>query len=267
MEWLSLPCATVSRNFVSMLTGIGGRPVMRAIVALATCTCLFATASGVSGQTLTPTAPPPLSAPPAPSVPLPTPSAATLAPTAPPTAPPPPTPSVPSSAPSATPAPTSGGGAAAVVKLSSSTVGNWTVAAFSAPGSMDFDFCAAEVPYDSGITLGFRVTRSFEWNMALFNRSWTLNPGSQYPLTFSIDYSQPIGATAVAIGVTGVRVPLAPDAALFKRFMAGARLNVVSASQNFGFNLTDTSKMLPDLLSCVQSYVGAAPRTSNPFAP
>ncbi len=243
---------------------------MRAIVALATCTCLFATASGVSGQQLTPTAPPPLtpSEPPAPSVPLPTPSAATLTPAVPPAAPPI-TPNVPSPAPTAAPAPTSGGGggAAAVVKLSSSTVGNWTVAAFSAPGSMDFDFCAAEVPYDSGITLGFRVTRSFEWNMALFNRSWALNPGSQYPLTFSIDYSQPIGATAIAIGVTGVRVPLAPDAALFRRFMAGARLNVVSASQKFGFNLTDTSKMLPDLLSCVQSYVGAAPQTSNPFAP
>jgi hypothetical protein len=103
--------------------------------------------------------------------------------------------------------------------------------------------------------------------MALFNPAWKLTPGASYSLAYTIDYSPPNAATAIAIGVTGVRVPLAPDANLFRRFMAGVRLNVVSASESFNFNLTDTSKLLPDLLSCVQSYVGAAPPTSNPFAP
>jgi hypothetical protein len=132
---------------------------------------------------------------------------------------------------------------------------------------MDFDNCAAEVPYDNGVTLGFRVTRAFEWSMAFFNPAWKLTPGASYSLTFTIDYSPPDTATAIAIGVAGVRVPLAPDVALFKRFMGGERLNVTAASENFGFNLTDTSKLLPDLLSCVESYSGAAPPKSNPFAP
>jgi uncharacterized membrane protein len=63
-----------------MKTGIGEPPSMRAIVALATCFCVLGVAGGVSGQPLTPSAPPPLtpSAPPpfTPSAPPPfTPSA------------------------------------------------------------------------------------------------------------------------------------------------------------------------------------------------
>ena len=246
---------------------------MRAIVALAMCFCVLGGAGGVSGQPLTPSTPPPLtpSAPPplAPSAPSPTPSAPPLAPSAPPpltpSAPPPPAPSAPPVPPSAPPA--AGNESGAVTKLSTFTVGNWSAAAFSAPGSMDFDNCAAEVPYDNGVTLGFRVTRAFEWSMAFFNPAWKLTPGASYSLTFTIDYSPPDTATAIAIGVAGVRVPLAPDVALFKRFMGGERLNVTAASENFGFNLTDTSKLLPDLLSCVESYSGAAPSNSNPFAP
>jgi hypothetical protein len=266
---------------------------MRAKLALATGVCALAMASGVFGQTLTPTAPPPLTPtapplapnPPNPPPAPPPPSPAPLVPAAPPPAPTPPAPPpapaplapstpnpppAPPPAPLPAPSPQSTAQPAAprgvVTKLSSFAVGNWSVSAFSAPGSMDLDFCAGEVPYDNGITLGFRVTRDYQWSMALFNSAWRLTPGSTYSLAYSIDYSGTTGTTGIAISGTGVRVPLAPDVGLFKRFMLGNRLNVVAASQSFGFNLTDTSKLLPDLLSCVESYVGAAPATSNPFA-
>ncbi len=242
---------------------------MRTIVALTTCICVLAGASGVSGQTLTPTAPPPLtpSAPPlAPSAPPPIPSAPPLAPSAPPLTPsaPPETPTAPPPpAPSARPAPANTPGA--VTTLSSFTVGNWSAAAFSAPGSMDFDHCAGETLYRSGITLGFKVTGAFLWSMYFYNPAWKLTPGASYPLAFTLDYSAPDTATAVAIGVSAVEVELAPDMALFKRFMEGEKLKVEAASESFVFDLTDTSQLLPDLLNCVHSYVGAAPATSNPF--
>jgi hypothetical protein len=129
------------------------------------------------------------------------------------------------------------------------------------------DNCAATASYDSGVTLGFRVTHDFQWSMALFNPGWKMTPGTSYPLAYTIDYSPPNAAIAIALGATGVRVPLPPDTNLFGRFMAGEQLNVAAASQNFVFNLTDTSQLLPALLNCVESYVGAAPANSNPFAP
>jgi len=101
--------------------------------------------------------------------------------------------------------------------------------------------------------------------MAFFDPAWRLTPRTSYQLAFTIDSSPPDVATATAISVNAVEVPLAPDVALFKRFMEGERLQVVAASENFIFDLTDTSKLLPDLLRCVESYVGAAPPTSNPF--
>jgi hypothetical protein len=241
---------------------------MRANLALATCVSALVAASGAWGQ-LTPTAPPPLTpaAPPAaPSAPTPAPSAAPLTPAAPPVAPnPPPPPPPPAPPPAPIPAPPSTGGSGVVTKLITFAVGNWSVSAFSAPGSVNFDNCAATVPYDNGVTLGFRITRDFDWSMALFNPAWSLTQGSSYSLTYAIDYSPPAAATAIALGPHGVRVVLPPSADLFRRFMAGARLNVVSASQTFGFNLTDTSVVLPDLLTCVQNYVGPTP-TANPFA-
>ncbi|MGD0635224.1 MAG: hypothetical protein ABSA13_13265 [Beijerinckiaceae bacterium] len=130
---------------------------------------------------------------------------------------------------------------------------------------MAFDHCVGETLYRNGITLAFGVTRTFQWSMAFFDPAWQLTPGTSYPLAFTIDRSQPDMATAIAISANTVVVPLAPDVALFKRFMKGEKLTVEAASEAFVFDLTDTSKLLPDLLRCVESYVGTAPSTSNPF--
>ncbi len=101
--------------------------------------------------------------------------------------------------------------------------------------------------------------------MGFFDPAWQLVPGTAYPLAFTIDSSPPDMATAIAISAKMVEVPLAPNVALFKRFMEGERLKVVAASENFIFDLTKTSELLPDLLRCVEGYVGAAPPSSNPF--
>ena len=131
---------------------------------------------------------------------------------------------------------------------------------------MSLDHCAGETLYDSGITLGFTVDNAFQWSMYFYNPAWKLKTGTSYPLAFTIDDSAPDTAPAIAYMYDAVDVPLAPDMALFNRFMAGERLKVEAANQSFFFNLTDTSKLLPDLLNCVHSYVGAgsAPST-NPF--
>ena len=128
--------------------------------------------------------------------------------------------------------------------LSSFTVGNWSAAAFSAPGSMDFDHCAGETLYRSGITLGFKVTGAFLWSMYFYNPAWKLTPGASYPLAFTLDYSAPDTATAVAIGVSAVEVKLAPDMALFKKYVESED-KVEAASESFVFDLTDTSQLLP----------------------
>ena len=144
-------------------------------------------------------------------------------------------------------------------------VGNWSAGAYSVAGSMAFDHCAASAEYKSGITLIFAVSRTFQWSMGLYNSSWQLSQGSTYQITYAVDGSGPTIAKAVALGPSQVEIPLAPNVTLFQRFMHGNQLSVNAASQNFLFDLTRTIELLPDLLRCVENYVGQAPPSNNPF--
>jgi hypothetical protein len=128
-----------------------------------------------------------------------------------------------------------------------------------------FDYCAGSADYKNGITLVFAVTRGFQWNMNFYNASWQLNPGSSYQVTYSIDSYGSSNTTATAIATNEVQVLLPPNQTLFRYFMRGNQLKLITSSQTFLFDLTDTSQLLPDLLSCVESYVGTAPSSSNPF--
>jgi hypothetical protein len=237
---------------------------MRAIATLAASVGVL-TASGVFAQDippstpgstaqLTPTPLPPLTPtpPPAPSAPPPAPL------------PPPPAPLPPPPAPS-TPPPPRVANSGTVTTLSTFKVGNWSAGAYSVAGSMAFDHCAGAANYKSGITLVFAVSRTFQWSMGLYNQSWQLAQGSTYQVNYAIDASGPTLAKAVAIGPSQVEIPLAPNVTLFQRFMHGEQLKVNAASQNFVFDLTNTIELLPDLLRCVENYVGAAPPSANPF--
>ena len=156
--------------------------------------------------------------------------------------------------------------AATVQTLSSFEVGQWSAGAYSVAGETAFDHCAGAAKYSSGITLAFSVSNDFRWSMGFFNPKWGLTAGSTYPITFSIDGSDDYSGTATAISPKEVQVPLAPTVGLFKRFMQGDQLKVDAASEVISFDLTDTSKLLPDLLKCVENYSGTAPQSSNPFA-
>ncbi len=130
---------------------------------------------------------------------------------------------------------------------------------------MVFDYCAGSADYKNGITLIFAVTHAFQWNMNFYSSSWQLNPGSTYQVTYSIDSYGSANPIATAISPNAVQVLLPPNQTLFQQFMRGNQLKLITSSQSFVFDLTDTSQLLPDLLSCAESYVGAAPSSSNPF--
>ena len=218
---------------------------MRVIAALALTVCAFA-ASAVLAQGIPPS----------------TPGTPGLTPTPlPPLTPSPPPSNSGGGAPPPPPAASSG----TITTLATFSVGNWNAGAYSVPGSMAFDHCAAAAEYKSGITLIFAVSRTFQWSMGLYNSSWQLSQGSTYQITYAVDGSGPTIAKAVALGPSQVEIPLAPNVTLFQRFMHGNQLSVNAASQNFLFDLTRTIELLPDLLRCVENYVGQAPPSNNPF--
>lgn len=221
---------------------------MRRIAAVAACLLVLGGADGVRGQNLTPTPPPPLTrtAPP-PLTPAPPPPLT-------PAAPPPLT----SNPPSVTPS--------SITPLSTFTVGNWNAGAYSASGSTTFDNCNAYASYVSGITMGFAVSRTFQWSMAFEDQAWSLTPQQSYPIAFTVDGGAVSSAIAIAVTANTVTVPLADSVPLFEKFMHGEVLRVDAASQVFTFKLTNTVELLPALLKCVQINVGVQGSSANPFA-
>jgi len=161
---------------------------------------------------------------------------------------------------------------ASAATLSTFKIGNWDGGAYSAPGTNTadgtnaFDHCAATASYTSGVYVTFSISKTVQWSMGFENPAWSLTQGQSYPITFTVDSSPPSSANAVAISKTQVEVPLADSAALFEQFMQGLELKVGAASQNFVFNLTNTSQLLPALLRCVQNYAGTPSTPNNPFA-
>jgi hypothetical protein len=150
--------------------------------------------------------------------------------------------------------------------LSSFSIGNWAAGAYSTNGTTTFDHCAALATYKNGINMLFAVSRGFQWSMGFENPSWALTPGQSYPIAFTVDGHAPLLATAVALSKVEVEVRLADSAPLFESFMHGEVLRVEAATQNFTFDLTNTVELLPALVRCAQSYVGAKGASANPFA-
>jgi hypothetical protein len=148
-------------------------------------------------------------------------------------------------------------------------IANWNGGAYTAGSSDTFNHCAASAKYRSGIYVLFSVNRRYQWSIGFGNPKWQLTPREIYPIAFSIDGRQAIGAKARAISKTTVEVPLWDNAQLFERFKYGNLLKVAAANQIFSFRLTDTSKILPALLRCVRvSLEGTRIATdSNPFTP
>ena len=153
---------------------------------------------------------------------------------------------------------------------------NWKAGAYASNTTNQFSHCAASAKYKSGITVYFSINRRYEWSMAFSKPDWGLNRGEVYDIAFRIDQLTPIRAKARAISPILVQVPLHDSSTLFRQFRDGQRLRVATANQVFGFKLTDTSEILPALLTCVRGYVNSPieaeranpfkrPGTSNPF--
>jgi hypothetical protein len=148
-------------------------------------------------------------------------------------------------------------------------IAGWLAGAYSFEGTRNFSHCAASVSYRSGVYVVFSITRNYRWSFGLAHPNWNLSTGQSYNTAFVVDDLSPISAQAEAVDSALVKVELQDSAALFRKFMTGHELRVKIADRIFEFNLTDTSKVLPALLRCVQSYVEPPPTMStadaNPF--
>jgi hypothetical protein len=142
--------------------------------------------------------------------------------------------------------------------LRSYKIGNWLIGVYGHPRSGAFSNCIATASYKNGITLGFVVSRDLRWKIAFSDPRWNLTAGKEVNGAYRVDEGNVRATTAFAIGPNAIQAELPDRADIFDEFRRGRMLSFTGGGDVVQFALTDTSRMLADLLQCARDR-GAPP--------
>jgi hypothetical protein len=113
----------------------------------------------------------------------------------------------------------------------------------------------------------FIVTREYQWAVGFVSDKFSLEKGKTFKLGLSLDGEEPTTVNAEAISNDTIGINLAPTAELFNKFRRGGSLRLISKDTSYTFNLTDTSKVLPALVQCVNAALNPTPMQTAQLAP
>ena len=66
-----------------------------------------------------------------------------------------------------------------------------------------FSGCIASAPYKSGISVFVMVSTNVTWNLGFSHNSWSLSPGSVFPIVLTFDGRPPFNVNGRVISATG----------------------------------------------------------------
>jgi hypothetical protein len=146
-------------------------------------------------------------------------------------------------------------------------VGSWESGAYSDGTLGKFTHCAGSAKYDSGIIVTLIINKEYNWGVAFSHPAWNLTQGTDIDLAYVVDGGEARKTTAKAVSNKQALIGFGGSTDRFKEFSRGYVLKVAAADQLFTFNLTDTSKLLPALLSCVTQQLNPTPVLASPANP
>jgi hypothetical protein len=147
-------------------------------------------------------------------------------------------------------------------------IGNWSGGSYTFDTTGAFSHCAAGADYLDGIRLMVSVNRQFAWTLGWAHQSWRLQPGEVIPIDLTFDGRGPFHVFARVFQPTVAFAQMPENSELIRLFRGAAQMSVFAQGRLFGFNLTDTSQVLPALVQCVRENIGPAIVASKtPVAP
>lgn len=133
--------------------------------------------------------------------------------------------------------------------------GAWSGGAYASSETGQFSYCIAGVTYRSGIYMDVMVDRGFNWALGFESPSWNLSLDQTVPLVAHFDGGPAWALTAYPLARHLVTVPMADNSALISAFRGAYTMSVQAGGETFGFDLTNTSALIPELVQCVQSQL------------
>jgi hypothetical protein len=124
---------------------------------------------------------------------------------------------------------------------------------FDADGK--FSDCTMTAQAESGILIGFVISRDYDWGLVLADETRAFKVGSSEPVALMVDERDPIPAIAKVIDLHGILIPLEDSGAVALR--EGKVLTIVGTQAKFSFKLTGTNEAIAELAACVAEHRGS----------
>ena len=138
--------------------------------------------------------------------------------------------------------------------------GSWTGAAYADDTTGRFRSCTAIASYKSGIAMIVLVSRAYQWELGFDSKRWDLKKGSKINLEYRIDGGRWYAVTGHIYSRRAVRLPMPANGTLVRQFRRGRVLQLSDGKKSYHFNLTGTSRLMVDLVRCVDKYIAADKR-------
>lgn len=114
--------------------------------------------------------------------------------------------------------------------------------------------CTMTAEAQSGVLLGFVISKDFDWGVVIADETKTLEVGSRKAVLLIIDGENPIAAVAKVVDAHGILIPLENSDPMVEALRHGKELRIVTDGAEFTFELTDTRDAIAALAACVTDH-------------
>jgi len=121
-----------------------------------------------------------------------------------------------------------------------------------------FSDCLMTAQADSGILIGFVISKHFEWGLVLADETRKFKVGETEAVVLLVDQRDPIPAIAKVVDVHGIVIPLEDSDPVIDALREGKVLTIVVAKEaKISFKLTGTKEAIAELAACVTEHINS----------
>lgn len=119
-----------------------------------------------------------------------------------------------------------------------------------------FSDCTMTAEAQSGVLLGFVISKDFDWGLVLADETRSFDVGTRKAVLLLVDGREPIAAMAKVVDAHGILIPLENSDEVVEAMRAGKALRIATDGTEFSFELTGTSEAIAALAQCVTEHEG-----------
>lgn len=119
-----------------------------------------------------------------------------------------------------------------------------------------FSDCTMTAEAQSGVLLGFVISKDFDWGLVLADETRSFDVGTRKAVLLVVDGREPIAAMAKVVDVHGILIPLENSDEVVEAMRAGKALRIATDGTEFSFELTGTREAIAALAQCVTEHEG-----------